>query len=383
MNIRVRQYSREDDDGVRHIDLDDMEHDYRQAIGGEDTDGELTEEQWEDLVLLRDFGNVRAMRRMADHCLLCGRVDDAGDILLRAAGEGDTESAMRLISDGRFTDDTGCSDVQRRAYRMAETRCDGFVEEVVELAEKDADACGVLILCTRNRIEYEDDYIRFLDIGLRQGSPVARHAKASDMLQPGFLGEHVEDLDDALGLMESAARGFWRPRLVLGQMYFTGRYVDRDDSEALDNIILACRMTGNRSPRDWLSYMADMSEGPEHDHPREALCAMTAAVYMAGVLKDITASWFGRTLYEPLSNMTGAFENDMFVFLPWKDSVRRDVSGMFMPPTLLFKPTGYRVAELPDGSGAYASEHLSRDDFRRMLALCIDSARDSIRGMGA
>lgn len=182
MNIRVRQYSREDDDGVRHIDLDDMEHDYRQAIGGEDTDGELTEEQWEDLVLLRDFGNVLAMRRMADHCLLCGRVDDAGDILLRAAGEGDTESAMRLISDGRFTDDTGCSDVQRRAYRMAETRCDGFVEEAVELAEKDADACGVLILCTRNRIEYEDDYIRFLDIGLRQGSPVARHAKASDML---------------------------------------------------------------------------------------------------------------------------------------------------------------------------------------------------------
>lgn len=386
MNIRARNYCREEDDGVRHIDLDDMEHDYRQAIGGEDTDGELTEEQWDDLVLLRDFGNLLAMRRMADHCLLCGRVDDAGDILLRAAGEGDTESALRLISDGRFTDDTGCSDVQRRAYRMAETCCDGFVEEAVELAEKDAEACGVLVLCTRNRIEYEDDYIRFLDIGLRQGSPVARHAKASDMLQPGFLGEPVDDLDDALGLMESAARGFWRPRLVLGQMYFTGRYVDRDESEALDNIILACRMTGNRSPRDWLSYMADVSEGPEHEPPEEGELfgpPPSSGLPETRVLTDITASWFGRTLYQPLSNMMGAFENDVFVFLPWADSVPRDMSRMFMPPTLLFKPTGYRVAELPDGSGAYASEHLPRDGFRRMLALCIDSARDSIRGLGA
>ena len=56
---------------------------------------------------------------------------------------------------------------------------------------------------------------------------------------------------------------------------------------------------------------------------------------------------------------------------------------MLTPPSLLFKPTGYRIADLPEGRGEYASEHLSRDEFRRMLALCIDSARDSIRGLGA
>lgn len=386
MNIRARYYGIEGGGGVRHIDLGSMEHDYRQAIRGEDDGGELTEEQWDDLVLLRDFGNVLAMRRMADHCLFCGRVDDAGDILLRAAGEGDTESALRLISDGRFTDDTGCSDVQRSTYRMAEARCDGFVEEAVELAEKDADACSVLILCTRNRIEYEDDYIRFLDIGLHQGSPVARHAKASDILQPGFWGECVEELDDALGLMESAARGFWRPRLVLGQLYFTGRYVDRDESEALDHIILACRMTGNQSPRDWLSFMADTSEGPEHDHLREGEIfrpPSPSGIPEARVLRDITATWFGHTLYEPLSNMIGAFENDLFAFLPSTDSAPSGIARMLTPPSLLFKPTGYRIADLPEGRGEYASEHLSRDEFRRMLALCIDSARDSIRGLGA
>lgn len=386
MNIRVRNYCREDDDGVRHVDLEGMEHDYRLAMGCEDADGEFTEEQWGNLALLRDSGNVLAMRRMADHCLLCGRVDDAGRILLRAVGEGDTESALRLISDGRFSDDTGCSDVQRKAFRTAEACCDGFVEEAVDLAEKDVEACGVLVLCARNRIEYEDDYIRFLNIGLRRGSLVARHAKASDMLQPGFLGEHVEDLDDALGLMESAARGFWRPRLVLGQIHFTGRYVDRDESEALDNIILACRMTGNRSPRDWLSYMADVSGGPECDTPEEGELfgpPSSSGIPEIGVLRDITAMWYGRTLYQPLSSMFGAFENDTFAFRPWADSVPRDVSGMFMPPTLLFKPTGYRVAELSDCCGAYTSEHLSRDEFRHLLALCIDSARDSIRGLGA
>ncbi|TQS79499.1 MAG: hypothetical protein A3205_01560 [Methanomassiliicoccales archaeon Mx-03] len=386
MTPGVKHYNGTDVGGVRHVDLDSMERDYRLALGDCDAEGEITEEQWDDLALLRDSGNVLAMRRMADHYLNCGSVDDAGDVLLRAVEEGDTESALRLISDRRFSDDTGCSDAQRRAYDLGASRCDGFVEDAVELAEGDGDACGVLILCTRNRIEYEDDYIRFLDIGLHQGSSVARHAKASDILQPGFWGECVEDLDDALGLMESAARGFWRPRLVLGQLYFTGRYVDRDESEALDHIILACRMTGNQSPRDWLSYMADMSEGPEHDHPREGEIfrpPSPSGIPEARVLRDITATWFGRTLYEPLSNMMGAFENDLFAFLPSTDSAPSGIARMLTPPSLLFKPTGYRIADLPEERGEYASEHLSRDEFRRMLALCIDSARDSIRGLGA
>lgn len=385
MNVRTRRYGT-DDEGVRHIDLESMEREYRLVMGGEDIGEELTEEQWNGMALLRDSGNVLAMRRIAEHHLFHGMVDDAEEILLRAAGEGDTESALRLISDRRFSDDTGCSDAQRRAYGLGASRCDGFVEDALDLAERHADACSVLILCTRNHIEYGDDYIRFLDIGLHQGSPVARHAKASDILQPGFWGERVEELDDALGLMESAARGFWRPRLVLGQLYFTGRYVDRDESEALDHIILACRMTGNQSPRDWLSYMADMSEGPEHDHPREGEIfrpPSSSGIPEARVLRDITATWFGRTLYEPLSNMMGAFENDLFAFLPSTDSAPSGIARMLTPPSLLFKPTGYRIADLPEVRGEYASEHLSRDEFRRMLALCIDSARDSIRGLGA
>ena len=81
MNVRTRRYGT-DDEGVRHIDLESMEREYRLVMGGEDIGEELTEEQWNGMALLRDSGNVLAMRRIAEHHLFQPILIDGHDAFL-------------------------------------------------------------------------------------------------------------------------------------------------------------------------------------------------------------------------------------------------------------------------------------------------------------
>lgn len=52
-------------------------------------------------------------------------------------------------------------------------------------------------------------------------------------------------------------------------------------------------------------------------------------------------------------------------------------------PVFLFKPTGFRIVDRIDGSCNVMTEGLSECEFRMLLRICIDSAMDDIRGMGA
>ena len=217
--------------------------------------------------------NVYAVRRMMDHNLHIGRYGAALKNCYDAACLGDTGTAMRILTDPHLTENddmeflSACN-TARFVIDSALRRCEGFRERAEELSSENIHAAETLAQALRHTSEI-GLYRTGLEDGIRMGSPICMHLRASDMLYPGFSGKHVDRLDEALDLMERASLGHWRPALVMGQMRLAGRYFDRDPEKALEDIARSCRMTDAEPPRNWLRYLTEVPGDTDNDDEPE------------------------------------------------------------------------------------------------------------------
>ena len=363
---------------------------YRQVV--EDDGSELSEEQVQLLVGLGCGRNRYALRRLVSHLVDIGESRSARVKCFDAACMGDTETALLVLTDPRLSEAGRCDDFlgarfeRKMIVGAALEKCKGFEERAVDLTETSVLAAEVMSESLRMDERHGHLYQRCLENGLWLGSPLCMHLRASDILYPGFGGAHVENLDEALDLLRRGAEGHWRPALVMGQLLLTGRYVDRDPERALEYIARSCRMTDEAPPRHWLRFMTeDPGEVSDEREPEGPGAPFTVPdLYHLpewNVLRDVTASWGGVTQYEPFSDRYGCFENDVFVL------GEGPVSQCFREPAvrrplLWFKPTGFRILDLPRRCHVM-TEGLTEADLRRLLRICIASAMDDIRGLGA
>lgn len=363
---------------------------YREVV--EDDDSELSDEQVQLLVGLGCGRNRYALRRLVSHLVDIGESRSARVKCFDAACMGDTETALRVLTDPRLSEAGRCGDFlgvrfeRRMIVGAALEKCEGFEERAVDLTETSVLAAEVMSESLRMDERHGPLYRRCLENGLGLDSPLCMHLRASDILYPGFGGAHVENLDEALDLLRRGAEGHWRPALVMGQLLLTGRYVDRDPGRALEHIARSCRMTDEAPPRHWLRFMTeDPGEESDEREPEGPGAPFTVSdLYHLpewNVLRDVTASWGGVTQYKPFSDRYGCFENDVFVLGDGpvsrcfrEPAVRR--------PLLWFKPTGFRILDLPRRCHVI-TEDLDEADLRRLLRICIASAMDDIRGLGA
>ncbi len=366
----------------------EMQREYGTMIGDDGT--ELTPEQVDALNRLCDVMNVYAVRRMMDHNLYIGRYGAALKNCYDAACLGDTGTALRILTDPRLTehDDmeflSACN-TARFVIDSALMRCEGFRERAEKLSSESILAAETLAQALRHTSEI-GLYRTGLEDGIRMGSPICMHLKASDMLYPGFSGKHVDRLDEALDLMEKASLGHWRPALVMGQMRLAGRYFDRNPEKALEDIARSCRMTDAEPPRNWLRYLAEVPGDTDNDdepEPGRAYTVDLSGIPEWHVLTDVTASWGRITHYTGFANACGCFENDAFMLGPPPVTCLHSHLGRTPLPVFLFKPTGFRIIDRIDGSCNVMTEGLSEGEFRMLLRICIGSAMDDIRGMGA
>ena len=363
---------------------------YREVV--EDDDSELSDEQVQFLVGLGCGRNRYALRRLVSHLVDIGESRSARVKCFDAACMGDTDTALRVLTDPRLSEAGRCDDFlgarfeRKMIVGATLEKCEGFEERAVELTETSVLAAEVMSESLRMDERHGQLYRRCLENGLRLGSPLCMHLRASDILYPGFGGAHVENLDEVLDLLRRGAEGHWRPALVIGQLLLTGRYVDRDPERALEYIARSCRMTDEASPRHWLRFMTeDPGEESDEREPEGPGAPFTVSdlhhLPEWNVLRDVTASWGGVTQYKPFSDRYGCFENDVFVL--GDGPVSRCFRELAVRrPLLWFKPTGFRILDLPRRCHVM-TEDLDEADLRRLLRICIASAMDDIRGLGA
>ena len=318
------------------------------------------------------------LREAMDLQLEQGRFGIARRRCFELVSMGDTDSALRFIRDPRFSEPDYIEDwvdisfTRRIIVGTALERCPGFGGSVIESVHGDKHAAEVMSDALRFDAERADMYAECLEAALGMGSRAAMHLKASDILYPGFRGEHVSRIDEALDLLEASASEWWMSAVALGRIRFVGRYVDRDYGGALRCFAQACRLSDERIPLAWVGYMTGRAaDGPGGFN----------ALSEWDVLTDITASWSTETLYAPLANRWNCFEDSTFAL---GGSVRLSKKRRGAPfPALVFKPTGLAAYTYGGPSGEMLSEPLPMDGFREVLGLCIGSAAESIRGLEA
>ena len=359
-------------------DIRRMREEYDAVIGP--SDGEVTEELRGRLWELD--GNLFACRRLCDLHLAEGDIETAEMELSDAAAMGDGESIRRLFSDPRFDCPTGLSFHQEHFLHSVFWN-GGEPEELVTRIgrEEPAVAEGILMWCW-TRHQDMGRYSEWVGTCLSNGSPKAMFTEAWEILSPGFKGVHVERLDIALDLMERSAETFWRASMFMAILHYVGRYVERDEGKALEYVEHARELAVEDVSEMWHRVLTD-DYGPDED-PEVDDMGVVRGFGMCDipewtVLQDMTYTWGNRTLFSPLRNGRGGFENEVF----WIDPVWSDLSenGRFIPE-FMFKPTGLCFGSSVNRRMSHMSEPVTRRQLQDVLRVCIDSARDSVRGLG-
>ena len=96
------------------------------------------------------------------------------------------------------------------------------------------------------------------------------------------------------------------------------------------------------------------------------------------VLQDMTYTWGHQTLFVRCSNAAGGFENEVFARNPdrWFGS---DGEG---PAQFVYKPDGLEMSINSMWTVEEVNHPVSRRRLRAILRECVDSARDTVRGLG-
>ena len=165
-------------------------------------------------------------------------------------------------------------------------------------------------------------------------------------------------------------------------LHYVGRYVERDEGKALEYVEHARDLAVEDVSEMWHRFLTD-DYGPDED-PEVDDMGVVRGFGMCDipewtVLQDMTYTWGNRTLFSPFRNGRGGFENEVF----WIDPVWSNLSGngRFVPE-FMFKPTGLCFGSSVNRRMSHMSEPVSRRQLQDVLRVCIDSARDSVRGLG-
>lgn len=327
------------------------------------------DEETDAILRIRKKKNPLVGRMVGLKLLDCGKRERASHYLYHAALLGDTESAMKVLADRRISDGCGTTQWQDATFDCSMSSCDGFYDAVSSEAERNDHVAAILAMELRRYGGISDpEYVKWRDISVGRRIPCIMHLAALDLLEPGFRGDAV-DADASISLLEDSAPDYWKSDMSLASLHFVGRYVDRDDDAALDHVMGACRKTSSEtSPRDWLRYMVDDTDDDrlciggdgEFEFPDIPECT---------VLRDLTMLGKDETPYEALSDWEGAFSTDLFTF--------GGEETLF-----LFSPTGLKVTEMGCISTG-ATEGLSVREWRKLLGICIEDARNAIRELDA
>ena len=363
---------------MTEADLLRMKEEYDAVISHSDTG--VSEEQRSRLWGLD--GNLFACRKLFEIHLAEGDLETAEMELSGAAGMGDEGSIRQLFTDPRFDCPTGLSFHQERFLHYVFLG-GGEPERVVNRIgrEEPAVAEAILMWCW-TRHQDMGRYSQWVGECLSNGSPKAMFTEAWETLRPGFDGVHVERLDVALALMERSAETFWRASMFMAILHYVGRYVERDEAKALEYVEHARRLAVEDVSEMWHRFLTDdygPDEGPEVDDMGVVRGFGMCDIPEWTVLQDMTYTWGSRTLFSPLRNGRGGFENEVFRMDPVWSSLSGD--GRFIPE-FMFKPTGLCFGSSVNRRMSHMSEPVSRRQLQDVLRVCIDSARDSVRGLG-
>ena len=313
---------------------------------------------------------------------LCGMMRARGDragarlALTDAVGSLDGDALETMFLDRDLAVPEGLSQEQAWALRDAGWR--GNLGGLADWASLHPEAADAVMLWSRGRDA--ELYRWMLGICQRNGSAAGMYAEACDILEPGYRGERVDHYR-AVELLEESSESFHPARMALAAILLIGRYAGRDRRGALDLAIRAHRETGLAVPLAWVQHLT----GRVPDVPAETDGLGTWSPSESGfspgqvVLADVTGTYDLGTPYAEFRTDCGGFEDRRFMMCP---EFRDDGAGRYF----LHKPTGFVVRRMYRGRGGYVyrmSEPLSSRELDTLLAHCVESACDSIRGLGA
>ena len=355
-------------------ELDAMRVAYVDVMGEMFDGGALPEEDFWNLVRLGD--NVFARRRIADHHLAEGDVFEAGSELLCAAERGDRESIRRLVTGREFVDHVDISLNVAALLNLVFLDDSGLAGFVEGLGREDPVAADNILMWSWTWNRDPERYSEWVCTCLANGSARARFTEAWNLLRPGFTGGSVDRLDEALELMSDAAGTFWRASMHMAILHYVGRYVERDEDVARMYVENACGLADDDVSEMWRRFLVgDGSE--ESDLPMEPPFELDDIPEWT-VLQDMTYTWGHQTLFVRCSNAVGGFENEVFARNPdrWFGS---DGEG---PAQFVYKPDGLEMSINSMWTVEAVNHLVSRRRLRAILRECVDSARDTVRGLG-
>ena len=182
--------------------------------------------------------------------------------------------------------------------------------------------------------------------------------------------------DEALELMSDAAGTFWRASMHMAILHYVGRYAERDEVAARRYVENACGLAEDDVSEMWRRFLVgDGSE--DSDLPMEPPFELDDIPEWT-VLQDMTYTWGHQTLFVRCSNAVGGFENEVFARNPdrWFGS---DGEG---PAQFVYKPDGLEMSINSMWTVEAVNHPVSRRRLRAILRECVDSARDTVRGLG-
>lgn len=340
-------------------ELERMDMEYRSAMAG--CGRRFNDKMLETLRVLSREDNRFALRELAEFYASTDNSRLARDYLLHAIMRGDTDSAIRNISDRRLSpySDPECWSELAYAVGPAIAVCPGFLEKAEQLASEDPYAAGIVAGWMRYQDGYDDAYARFLEYGLKDTSSRASVLRADDICYEGCPLTEITERDVRC-LEYSSDHGSSRSSIMLGRMSFIGISVERSIEDAIYYFAKACIQTGDWLPRAWMAYLAY----PEAGVGRGCRVGNRARVPECTVLDDLIR--FGSRCAGSDGNV---YEDDLFFY--------RGSSEQSTVSLLHFKPLGIDMPWDPDGPISTSCDFYT-DDIRQILRICIDDVFEGI-----
>lgn len=307
-----------------------------------------------------------------------GEIDgDPGAYFRRSADRGCPKALWKVVSNPYYM--SGPRDLCGM-FRVVTQSEGGWSEGVVEEAERRAAEHPVLWLLLAYNDLCEEDHESFMrhseEACLRNIHP-AMYLRAGRLLEMADEAEGDEArgyADEAVRLLTDSMHDVWESCRALGELRWTGRWVERDRRMARDLFERSAAMSG-RGTRDlWVDYIWNTPERLEGLWwEREPSMSDRVGLYSCAGIQE-TSEWrvlmrvtrtdeFGMTAIKERKGVLGGYEDDVFAIRPFD----------YAPGAafLEFKPTGVRVYDYDDPVTDSKSD---MDTLRWMLRACVESA---------
>ena len=331
--------------------------------------------RWE-VAKYNPYAAYKLARRMED-----GEIaDQACHYLSRSAEYGCDRAFWRIVTN--HSDEIGI-----RSLCVIFDRCVGFrddsdrrsgrlVRTAEELAEDHPVLWTVLAYHTLCRRESEA-FDMYSEKACRLGDVYSMYMRAHRLLEAAAsAGEDKgrESADEALGLLERSSGEVWESARMLGEEFWTGRWVPIDRDRAVILLEDAARRSGHGHRDIWARYLREMPDEDETepwDHIPTGLERMgfrecpglTDTVEWRILMRLTRTNRSGFTSYRDDRGRNGGFENRVFAVNPF-DTERLEL------PFLVFKPADIHVY---DHDCPRSDSKIRINGARMMIRACVES----------